>query len=166
MVLLRKSTITIDQTTEAVIVFQGLFRHEDRIDRDKEHFYVMHLDTRRHIMLVELVALGVLNHVIIHPRETYRRAVIAGTESIIVGHNHPSGDVTPSENDIKITTQLFKAGDILQIPLLDHLVFTETAYYSFRENKTEHYPILTNPKQTHAETYGMKKQQTEGGENK
>jgi RadC-like JAB domain len=72
--------------------------------------------------------------------------------------------VTPSEAHIKVTTQLFKAGDILQIPLLDHLIFTETAYYSFRDNKTEYYLILTNPKQTHAEKYGMKKQQTEGGE--
>jgi DNA repair protein RadC len=144
MVLLRKSTITIDQTADAAIVFHGLFRHEDRIDRDKEHFYVMHLDTRRHILLVELVAIGVLNHVLIHPRETFRRAVIAGTESLIVGHNHPSGDVTPSENDITVTTQLFKAGEILQIPLLDHLVFTETHYYSFREHDTQ---SITNLRQ-------------------
>jgi DNA repair protein RadC len=137
MVLLRHSTITIDQATDAVSVFQGLFAHEDRIDQDKEHFYVMHLDTRRHIMLVELVAIGVLNHVTIHPRETFRRAVIAGSDSLIVGHNHPSGDVIPSENDIKVTQQLFKAGDILQIPLLDHLVFTQTDFYSFRNNKTQ-----------------------------
>jgi DNA repair protein RadC len=144
MVLLRHSTITIDQATDAVSVFQGLFNHEDRIDRDKEHFYVMHLDTRRHIMLVELVAIGVLNHVTIHPRETFRRAVFAGSDSLIVGHNHPSADVTPSENDIKVTQQLFKAGDILQIPLLDHLVFTETHYYSFRDNKTQ---SITNLRQ-------------------
>jgi DNA repair protein RadC len=148
MVLLRKSTITIDQATDAVVVFHGLFSHEDTIDQDKEHFYVMHLDTRRHIMLVELVALGVLNHVTIHPRETFRRAVIAGSDSLIVGHNHPSGDVTPSDADITVTRRLFQAGDILQIPLLDHLVFTDTQYYSFRENKTAHYPILTKPKQT------------------
>jgi hypothetical protein len=57
--------------------------------------------------------------------------------------------------------QLFKAGDVLQIPLLDHLVFTQTIYYSFRNNKTKHYAILTNPKQTHAETYGMKKYRME-----
>jgi DNA repair protein RadC len=164
MVLLRHSTITIGQATDAAAVFHGLFAQEDRIDRDKEHFYVCHLDTRRHVSLVELVALGVLNHVTIHPRETFRRAVIVGSDSIIVGHNHPSGDVTPSDADITVTTRLFQAGDILQIPLLDHLVFTETAYYSFRNNKREHYPILTNPKQTHAEKYGMKKQQTEGGE--
>jgi DNA repair protein RadC len=152
MVLLRHSTITIDQATDAVIVFHGLFSHADTIDPDKEHFYVMHLDTRRHILLVELVALGVLNHVIIHPRETFRRAVIAGSASLIVGHNHPSGDVTPSDVDITVTRRLFQAGDILQIPLLDHLVFTETQYYSFRDNKTAHYPILTNPNKRRVRT--------------
>jgi DNA repair protein RadC len=137
MVLLRHSTITIDQATDAVSVFQGLFAHEDRIDQDKEHFYVMHLDSRRHISLVELVAIGVLNDVRIHPRETFRRAVVEGTASIIVAHNHPSGEVTPSENDIKVTTHLFKAGDVLHIPLLDHIVFTKTSYYSFRQNKKQ-----------------------------
>jgi DNA repair protein RadC len=137
MVLLRHSTITIDQATEAVIVFQGLFSHEDTIDQDKEHLYVMHLDSRRHISLVELVAIGVLTDVKIHPRETFRRAVIAGTANLIVGHNHPSGDVTPSDADITVTTRLFQAGDILQIPLLDHLVFTHTDFYSFRNNTTQ-----------------------------
>jgi DNA repair protein RadC len=145
MVLLRHSTITIDHATDAVSVFQGLFAHEDRIDQDKEHFYVMHLDSRRHISLVELVAIGVLADVRIHPRETFRRAVIEGTDSIIVAHNHPSGDVTPSENDVKVTTLLFKGGEILQIPLLDHLIFTKINYYSFWENKTQ------SSQQTHGE---------------
>jgi DNA repair protein RadC len=137
MVFLRHSNITIDQATDAVIVFQGLFAHEDRIDKDKEHFYVMHLDSRHQISLVELVALGILTDVRIHLRETYRRAVIEGTDSIIVAHNHPSGDVSPSEADIRVTHQLRKAGEVLQIPLLDHLVFTQTNYYSFRNNKKQ-----------------------------
>jgi DNA repair protein RadC len=118
MVLLRHSTITIDQATDAVAVFQGLFSHEDRIDQDKEHFYVMHLDSRRHIRLVELVAIGVLNDVRIHPKETFRRAVIEGSEGILVAHNHPSGDATPSENDIKVTTRLFKAVKSCRFPCL------------------------------------------------
>jgi DNA repair protein RadC len=137
MVLLRHSNITIDEAADAVTVFQGLFAHADRIDQDKEHFYVMHLDTRRHISLVELVALGILIDVRIHPRETFRRAVIEGTDSIIVAHNHPSGDTTPSENDVKVTHQLCKAGDVLQILLLDHIFFTKSSYYSFRNNKTQ-----------------------------
>jgi DNA repair protein RadC len=137
MVLLRHSTIEIRDSRDGAKVFQDLLSLEDKIDRDKEHFYVMHLNSRRQINLVELVAIGTLNNATIHPRETYRRAVIEGTDGIIVAHNHPSGEVTPSEADIKVTSQLCKAGEILQIPLLDHLVFTHTHYYSFQDNKTQ-----------------------------
>jgi DNA repair protein RadC len=137
MVVLRNSTITIREAQEVAKVFQDLLTLKDTIDRDKEHFYVMHMNARQQINLVELVAIGTLNHAEIHPRETFRRAVIVGTDSIIVAHNHPSGEVTPSEADSKVTSQLSQAGDILQIPLLDHLIFTETTYYSFRDNKTQ-----------------------------
>jgi DNA repair protein RadC len=105
----------------------------------------LHLNSRHQINLVELAALAILTDVKIHPRETFRRAVIEGTDSIIVAHNHPSGDVRPSENDITVTHALCKAGEVLQIPLLDHIVFTPTDYYSFRNNKSERYAFLTNP---------------------
>jgi len=153
MVLLRHSTITTDQATDAVAVFQGLFAHEDNIDQDKEHFYVIHLDSRRHISLIELVAIGVLTDVRIHPRETFRRAVTEGTDSIIVAHNHPSGDVAPSENDIKVTTLLFQGGEILQIPLLDHLIFTaqRDTFFSFTDYNTQ---ANTNSFKKHSEKGG------------
>jgi DNA repair protein RadC len=137
MVVLRNSKIRIDQAADVAQVFQDLLNLEDRIDQDKEHVYVMHVDSRQQIKLVELVAIGTLTDAKIHPREIYSRAVIEGTDSIIVAHNHPSGDTTPSENDITVTHQLCKAGEVLQIPLLDHLVFTQTTYYSFRKNKTQ-----------------------------
>jgi DNA repair protein RadC len=134
MVVLRNSTITIREAQDVAKVFQDLLTLEDTIDRDKEHFYVMHMNARQQINLVELVAIGTLNHAEIHPRETFRRAVIEGSDSILVAHNHPSGDVTPSEADIRVTTKLHKAGEILNIPLLDHIVFTATKYYSFKNN--------------------------------
>jgi DNA repair protein RadC len=160
MVLLRHSTITIDQTADAAAVFQGLFAHEDNIDQDKEHFYVMHLDGRRHISLVELVAIGVLTDVRIHPRETFRRAVIEGTESIIVAHNHPSGDVTPSDDDIRVTRKLHNAGEILQIPLLDHLIISGHGgdFFSFKDNKRQ------STLQTDRKKSDMKQQRVKGGE--
>ena len=113
MVLLRHNKMTIRDAADVAKVFQDLLRLEDKIDRDKEHFYVMHLDSRQRINLVELVAIGTLNAAIVHPRETYRRAVTEGTQGIIIAHNHPSGEVTPSDNDIRLTTQLEKAGEIL-----------------------------------------------------
>ena len=137
MVLLRHSKIKIGEATDVAKVFQDLLSLEDKIDRDKEHFYVMHVDARQQVNLVELVAIGTLTHAEVHPRETYRRAVIEGSHSIIVAHNHPTGDVTPSEADIKVTQQLHKAGEILQILLLDHIIFTAQGdtFFSFKDNK-------------------------------
>jgi DNA repair protein RadC len=142
MVPLRPSKITIGQAADVVTVFQDLLNLEDRIDQDKEHFYVCHLDSHSRINLVELVALGTLTDANIHPRETYRRAVIEGSYSIIVAHNHPSGDVIPSENDITVTQMLYKAGEVLRIPLLDHIIFTVSKSYSFQKH------TLQSPLQT------------------
>lgn len=139
MVLLRNSKTTIRDAADVAKVFQDLLTLEDQIDQDKEHFYVCHLDSHRRINLVELVAIGTLTSATTHPRETYRRAVIEGAVSIIIAHNHPSGDPTPSEADILITNKLREAGEILDILMLDHIIFTPTSFYSFLENKTQHY---------------------------
>jgi DNA repair protein RadC len=138
MVVLRHSTITIRDAQDVAKVFQDLLKLEETIDQDKEHFYVMHVNSRQQINLVELVAIGTLDHAEIHPRETFRRAVIEGSYSIIVAHNHPTGDVTPSEDDIKTTTKLHKAGEILNIPLLDHIIMSanDGSFFSFQDNKT------------------------------
>jgi DNA repair protein RadC len=139
MVLLRYSNTTIREAADVATVFQDLLELEDTIDKDKEHFYVMHVNAREQVNLVELVAIGTLNHAEVHPRETFRRAVVAGLYSIIVAHNHPTGDVTPSEADIKTTRRLHSAGDVLQIPLLDHIIFThkKETFFSFKDNKTQ-----------------------------
>ena len=137
MVVLRNSKIEIGKAKDVAKAFQDLLNLEDSTDQDKEHFYVMHLDSHSRINLVELVAIGTLTDATIHPRETYRRAVIEGSHSIIVPHNHPSGDVSPSENDIRVTQALYKAGAVLRIPLLDHIVFTTTNFYSFGRNKMQ-----------------------------
>jgi DNA repair protein RadC len=141
MVLLRNSKTTIGEAADVAKVFQDLLNLEDQIDQDKEHFYVMHLDSHRRINLVELVAIGTLTDTTIHPRETYRRAISEGSYSIIVAHNHPSGDVTPSDSDVLVIQNLEKAGDILNIPLLDHIIFTQTNFYSFR-NSNRHSGVL------------------------
>jgi DNA repair protein RadC len=139
MVVLRNSTIEIRDARDVARIFQDLFKLEDRIDQDKEHFYVMHVNSRQHINLVELVAIGTLNHAEVHLRETFRRAIVEGSDSILVAHNHPTGDVTPSEADIHTTTQLHKAGEILNIPLLDHIIFTAQGrkFFTFKDNKTQ-----------------------------
>src|SRR5713101_7647258 len=96
MILLKDTKITASNSNVVAKVFQDLLATEDTIDQDKEHYYVMHLDSRNKIQLVELVGLGIINGATIHPRETFTRAVSERSVSIIIAHNHPSGSVEPS----------------------------------------------------------------------
>jgi DNA repair protein RadC len=147
MTYLKDSKITIKDSKDVAKVFLDLLALEDKIDQEKEHFYVMHLDIRNRVKLVELVSLGTLTASLTHPREVFRRAVIAGSASIIVAHNHPSGEVEPSDEDTKTTKLLFEAGNILGITLFDHVIFTNDKFFNFRENKVgEITEKLTNKK--------------------
>ncbi len=134
MVLIRNSKTKLLDTNDAVKVLRDLLKIEDEIDQEKEHFYVIHLDTRSVIKTVELVSLGILNSAVVHPRETFRRAVMEGAHSIILAHNHPSEDTNPSEEDMKMTRLMFDAGKIVGIDVLDHIVFGFKSYFSFRNN--------------------------------
>src|SRR5918993_166434 len=115
MTYLHNSKMKMTGGKDVAKVFLDLLALEDKIDQDKEHFYVMHLDIRSRVKMVELVSLGTLTSSLVHPRETFRRAVIAGSASILVAHNHPSGEVDPSDEDTKVTKLLFEAGNILGI---------------------------------------------------
>jgi DNA repair protein RadC len=134
MVYLQHSKIQVQDSTHVARVFLDLLLLEDEIDREKEHFYVMHLDVKNRVKLVEIVSIGTLNSSLVHPRETFRRAVCQGSAAIMVAHNHPSGECEPSDEDMKVTQLLFKAGNILGIQLLDHIIFTSTEFFSFRSN--------------------------------
>lgn len=135
MIYLKDSKITIKGVEETVKVFRDLLMLEDAIGQDKEHFYVMHLDIRSRVKMVEVVSLGTLTSSLVHPRETFRRAVAEGAASIIIAHNHPSGEADPSDEDTKVTKQMFEAGQLLGITMLDHIVFSKDGYFSFRENR-------------------------------
>jgi DNA repair protein RadC len=135
MILLREAKqIQVRDAAQVAAVFRDLLALEDAISRDTEHYYVMHLDARQTVKLVELVSIGVLNHATVHPRETFRRAVVEGSASIIIAHNHPSGTVKPSDDDARVTGKMHDAGNILGIDLLDHLVFSGDKYFSYRSN--------------------------------
>jgi DNA repair protein RadC len=102
---------------------------------DKEHFMILHLDSKNRIIKDEIVSIGTLNASIIHPREVFKSAIKESANSIILVHNHPSGDPEPSIEDEKITQKLFEAGDLLSIKVLDHVIIGKENYYSFNENK-------------------------------
>ena len=102
-------------------------------DNYKEHFMVLHLDSKNRIIKDEIISTGILNASLVHPREVFKPAIKESANSIILVHNHPSGDPTPSEEDKKITKILFDAGELLDIKLLDHVIVGDT-YYSFKED--------------------------------
>lgn len=104
--------------------------------QSREHFVVLLLNARHECLAVETVSIGSLNASIVHPREVFRPAVIASAASIIVAHNHPSGDPEPSEEDLAITRRLAQAGELLGIGLLDHVVIADRGAVSLRERGT------------------------------
>ena len=100
---------------------------------DKEQFMILHLDTRNRVIKDEIVSVGTLNSSLIHPREVFKSAIKEGANSVILVHNHPSGEAEPSQEDIKITDILFKSGDLLSIKVLDHVIIGNQGYYSFKD---------------------------------
>ena len=94
----------------------------DRLERNKEHFFLISLNTRNKVKFVELVSIGTVNASLVHPREVFRRSIITGATSVIICHNHPSGDAEPSQEDINITKRLIEAGKIIGIEVLDHII--------------------------------------------
>lgn len=98
------------------------FLREDNRFLDVETFQIVLLNTRRRLIRVEQLSQGTLDTLLVHPREVFRPAISANAAAVVVVHNHPSGDPTPSEADIKVTRDLIRAGQLLKIDLLDHVV--------------------------------------------
>jgi DNA repair protein RadC len=102
-------------------------------DAKQEHFLVVFLDTKNHILGHRVCFIGSLDRSVVHPREIFKEAVAFSAARIIAVHNHPSGDVTPSENDIQVTKSLEEAGSMMGIPLLDHIIVSHRNFYSMRQ---------------------------------
>ena len=99
----------------------------------REHFLVLLLNARHECVAVETVSIGSLNASIVHPREVFRPAILAAAASIVVAHNHPSGDPEPSQEDLAITRRLAQVGELLGIGLLDHIIVAARGVVSLRE---------------------------------
>ncbi len=122
-------------TPEAVA---DLLREESRL-REVETLQVILLNTRRRLIRIETISQGLLDTLLAHPREVFKSAIAANAAAIILAHNHPSGDPSPSESDIKVTRDLIRAGQLLKIEVLDHLILGRATadrtkdYVSLRE---------------------------------
>jgi len=101
-------------------------------DWTREHFLVVLLDARNGVVGIETVSVGSLSASIVHPREVFKPAIMASAASIVIGHNHPSGDPEPSPEDLAITRRLVDGGTLLGIELVDHIVFTARSFVSMK----------------------------------
>jgi len=110
----------------------GLVMEELRY-HDKEHFVALFLDSRNRVIAQRTISVGSLQANIVHPREVFKEAISRSSAALIVLHNHPSGDPTPSEEDRAITTRLKEAGSLIGIPLLDHIIIGSGKFVSLKE---------------------------------
>ena len=98
-----------------------------------EVFAILCLSTKHRVIAFHEVSRGTLDSTLVHPREVFKAALLANAAAIVVSHNHPSGDPSPTLEDLEVTTRLVAAGEILGIPVLNHIVIGDGRYFSFKE---------------------------------
>lgn len=111
----------ITSSSDAISFFKQYWENAE--SNDQEKFVVACLDTKHRVQSVVVVTVGTLDASLVHPREVFKPAIIEGSSSIIVSHNHPSGNVIPSHEDIQVTDRLTESGKLIGIDLLDHIVY-------------------------------------------
>lgn len=105
---------------------------EDLRDLDREHFLALLLNTKNQVLATETISIGTLNASMVHPRELFKIAIRRSAAAVILAHNHPSGDPTPSREDISLTKRLIEAGEILGIDVLDHIIIGDNRFTSLK----------------------------------
>lgn len=115
----------INSSEDAVRIIKKFYNYDD-----KEKLYVILMDARKKVIGINLVSIGTINEVMMHPREIFKPAILLGAVSFIMVHNHPSGDITPSKEDMNATDRIIECGNLLDIPLMDHIIYSEDSYYS------------------------------------
>ena len=121
-------TLTISSPKDAYEMIKDQLQ-----DLDREQFIIACLNTKNEPTNISVVSVGSLNKAIVHPREVFKTAILSNAASIMAFHNHPSGETTPSQQDIQLTNRLVGAGELLGIKLLDHLIIGDGAFTSLKE---------------------------------
>ena len=132
--IVSRERVRLHSSKDAGTALRKALGKMDRIDQDKENFWVIHLNGRNTMICVELISVGCATSSIVHPREVFRRAMANGAVAIIVGHNHPSGDPSPSTDDRRLTERLVNAGQILGIKVLDHVIIASEGFVSLMDH--------------------------------
>ncbi len=103
-------------------------------DKKQEYFYCLYVNQRKELIERKLLFMGTLNRSVVHPREVFKNAYLCSASGIICVHNHPSGNVNPSREDIRLTNSLVELGQVNGIPIIDHVIIGDNDYYSFYED--------------------------------
>lgn len=106
---------------------------DELVGLDREHFLCCHLDVKNRLLSRETVSIGHLSSALVHPREVLKGAILANAAAIVLAHNHPSGAPEPSREDLELTRRLVRAGELVGIPVLDHVVIAEGGHCSLAE---------------------------------
>lgn len=126
-----KDKISVTNPDDLYEIMKRILLRDNKIDREKEHFWMIGLNMANIILYIELVSMGSVKATQVEPMNVFRVAVLKGATSVIALHNHPSGSLTPSEEDKDATDRLIQVGRILDIQLTDHLIITTEKYMSF-----------------------------------
>ena len=124
----------IQYTKKEIIYIDGFSGKGKFDDKEQEYFYCLYLDNRKKLKKKKLLFIGTINYSVVHPREIFKEAYMIGAVSIIIIHNHPTGDVNPSHQDIETTKKIIEVGKLLGIKIDDHVIVGQNNYYSFFEN--------------------------------
>ena len=116
------------------MVMQRILIREEKIDQDREHFWIVGLANNQRILFIELVSLGSVNSTIAKPMDVFGLALQKRAVRVVLVHNHPSGELSPSDQDKELTDQMIQVGIIVDTPVYDHLIITTNSYYSFRDS--------------------------------
>lgn len=123
----------MNNTDDVYNIMQQILLRENKIRRGQEHFWIIGLNPANKILFIELMGLGADNRVHIKAPQVFRMAIYKNAQKVILIHNHPSGIIEPSEADLKTTDRLLKAGEIVDIDVIDHIVISEKEYFSFSQ---------------------------------
>lgn len=129
---LENNSLNNIKITNSSIVFEyfnNLF-----LGKKQEYFYCVYLDNSKKVLDVKLLFIGTINGSLVHPREVFKEALLLSASSIICIHNHPSGNIVPSQDDLDLTNRLVQGGLLIGIRVIDHIIVGENNYYSFMEN--------------------------------
>ncbi len=131
--LTEEEKIKILTSDDIYKIMQSILLRENKIDQNKEHFWIIGLANNLRLLFVELIGLGTVNQVLVNPMEVFSFALQKRAVHIMLCHNHPSGELKPSEDDKDTTDRMIQVGRIVSLPILDHLIITERSYLSFKD---------------------------------